>query len=231
MINLVGFRASCEGAKLVDFNGDYIRVNADNAVVNNCYIKDGLMSEEAHRDAIQIIPRSKRYNNDQYMLASISNLSIRDNIIVSDGALQGIFCSDGLLKDVVIDNNTISTKSQHSITLNGLLSGKIRNNRDGRQKTLKNITLNPARIGGGVGGSNLWVMSFKDGIGYQEIEYYENKIIDNRFSDGLRKRDTYIYDLDLKSFRDSISYIPFNNLSDYLLDIREMAVNLSKTCK
>lgn len=142
---------------LVNFE-DGIHVRTNNAIVELCAIKN-TKANKGHLDGIQIIP----FN--QFGLGSVSMIKIRNNTIYSSANLQGIFCSDGLVRKATIENNVVQTKSPHAISIGGLLSGSIKNNTDASGNPIK-ARLYPARIGGG---NNLWILSWADTINYEPI--------------------------------------------------------------
>ena len=125
----------------------------------------------AHRDAIQLIPISKDVS--QLAGMTMKHVLINGNKIYSDAALQGIFASDGTFQDLNISNNSLQVSGTHTISINGMLSGKIDNNTDLRNRPLSSdkITLYPLRIGGG---ANIYVMSFKNpkGLKSGDTGYY-----------------------------------------------------------
>lgn len=148
------------------FPEDAIRVLESGSIISNCSIYDYLGRNErvygniAHRDAIQLIPTLPNYPRYQYCGGMMMNVDINNNKIISNSALQGIFASDGLFRNITVRNNAIRTKSAHWITINGLLSGMFYNNTiadDGRPAPLKFL---PLRIGGSADGRNLWILSF-----------------------------------------------------------------------
>jgi hypothetical protein len=125
----------------------------------------------AHRDGIQLIPISR----DVSQLAGMTmrHVLINGNSISSEAALQGVFASDGTFQDLRITNNSLDVGGTHTISINGMLSGKIENNTDLKNRPLpkEKITLYPLRIGGG---ANIYVMSFKNprGLKSGDPSYY-----------------------------------------------------------
>ncbi|MBU0655560.1 MAG: hypothetical protein KJ914_10595 [Gammaproteobacteria bacterium] len=113
-----------------------------------------------HRDAFQLIP----HWTSNYAGGALSNVEISDNSIVSSAQLQGVFASDGAFHNLRINNNRIGTPSAHQITIAGMLSGEIRNNKTLQGSALNNIELLPMRIGGG---ENVFVLSFHPSSSYQ----------------------------------------------------------------
>ncbi len=120
----------------------------------------GTFDKLPHRDAFQLIP----HWTANYAGGLLSNLDISDNSIVSSAQLQGIFASDGAFRNLRINNNRIGTPSAHQITIAGMLSGEIRNNKTLQGSTLNNIELLPLRIGGG---ENVFILSFHPSSSYQ----------------------------------------------------------------
>ncbi len=136
------------GRWICEFPTDATRIIAHDCAVTHCTIIDDKSSVAAHCDAVQLIPPPSmprgQYAADPLFGARVENCHIRSN-----GKLQGVFCSDGLLFDTRITDNVIDTQGQHYISLNGLLSGQILRNvkPDG---TPCPIYLGNLRIGGGL---------------------------------------------------------------------------------
>lgn len=115
----------------------------------------------AHRDGIQLIPERTADGINQFAGAVMSNVSVSGNVIYSDGALQGIFASDGAFRNLHIRNNHLQIGGKHTITVSGMLSGSIMGNTDIYNSPLadEKITLYPLRLGGG---ANIYVLSFSN---------------------------------------------------------------------
>lgn len=115
----------------------------------------------AHRDAFQLIPDRTADGIDRFGGAVMSNVSISGNVIYSDGALQGIFASDGAFRNLHIRNNHLQIGGQHTISISGMLSGSIMGNTDIQNQPLAadKITLYPLRLGGG---ANIYIIGFKN---------------------------------------------------------------------
>ncbi len=114
----------------------------------------------AHRDAIQLIPGTQDGIN-QFGGAVMSNVSVSGNLIYSDGALQGIFATDGAFRNLHIRNNHLQIGGEHTITINGMLNGSIIGNTDINNQPLADskIALYPLRLGGG---ANIYVLGFSN---------------------------------------------------------------------
>lgn len=192
---------------ITGFFEDAIRItDSFSNCAGNTIIDTAIDNRAAHRDAIQLIPQGS-FTRSQYAGAMLSNVAIMNNHIRSHNLLQGIFCSDGLLKDIHIMDNVIETNSVHYITLNGLLSGCIVNNLDVNGVPCP-ILLNPLRIGGNPGTGNVWVLSFSDKLKYnyapigdivdvQSLPF----VIDNRTSlYSSQSADIFLTDFDLDGF-------------------------------
>lgn len=110
---------------------------------------------------------------DQMAGAILDGATVENCTITSrNGTLQGIFSSDGLLKNITILNNKITTQGYHFITFNGLLSGSIGGNLlQSTGQYIPKIYLNPARIGGNMADDGvLCLLSFATGgIAYESI--------------------------------------------------------------
>lgn len=128
----------------------------------------------AHRDAIQLIPEPTADGINQFGGAVMSDVSISGNVIYSDGALQGIFASDGAFRNLHIRNNHLQIMGQHTITISGMLSGSILGNTDINNNPLADdkIALYPLRLGGG---ANIYVLSFsnKASVRPGDANYYQ----------------------------------------------------------
>lgn len=113
----------------------------------------------AHRDAFQLIPERTADGINQFGGAIMANVNLSGNVVYSDGALQGIFASDGAFRNLHIRNNHLQIGGKHTITISGMLSGSISGNTDiqGQPLAEDKITLYPLRIGGG---ANIYVLSF-----------------------------------------------------------------------
>lgn len=143
---------------------DAIMVNSNNTNIHSNRILDSLTStncraiaNNAHRDAVQIIPPTASDYCDRFIGAVSNKVNITGNVIESTGQLQGIFSSDGLHENLVIKSNNINTNSAHKISINGMLSGQISGN------TASNILLKPLRLGGMPGYmGTLWVSSMRE---------------------------------------------------------------------
>lgn len=130
----------------------------------------------AHRDVIQLIPAPNESGSDQMAGAVMSDIEITNNIIQSQAQLNGIFGSDGAFRNLNIVNNHIETKGEHTISINGMLSGEIKDNTDtqGRPLKAKKIKLLPLRIGGG---ANIYIIGFNNKPTTPYDEVYEYKEI------------------------------------------------------
>ena len=159
----------------------------------------------AHRDGLQLIPRSATLN--QFMGAIMSHVILEGNSIKSDGALQGIFASDGAFRNLQLINNQVRTAGAHSISIAGMLSGKISGNimLSSATRTVLRPTLHPLRIGGG---ANIKILSFANqpGLSADSDNYYEYEEIEgNQVIDDLRRikpatprgTATYWHDVDM----------------------------------
>lgn len=120
------------------FSEDAIRVTNHGTRVLNNNIYDSVAAnpnQNAHKDAIQMIPPADRYNG-----GPLNNVQIIGNIIQSHtqpggvpanerGIVQGIFGSDGYFVNTTIVGNTIIVNSDHGISLNGVLNLNLHFNR------------------------------------------------------------------------------------------------------
>lgn len=195
---------------ITDFKKDAVRATEHYEFIEDYDIRDISGNMSPHRDGIQLIPPHHNVNA-QFAASELRGVTIRNNKIFSDGKLQGIFASDGLFVDLRILDNTISTLSEHKITINGMLSGHIEGNTKGSVDEYGDlisnvypvsVVLNPLRIGGNSDGShNVWVLSFTD----REYETITGQdVIDNR-TINKEDGDIYLYDFDLEGFRNAAS--------------------------
>lgn len=194
------------GAWLTDFAEDAIRIIASGSGVYGCTIVDSRQLMAAHCDAIQLIPHLPAVPRMQFAGARMADIVIVGNHIRSGGLLQGVFCSDGLLDGLRIQNNVIETNGRWHIALNGLLNGSIRYNLQPGGESCP-IYLGPLRIGGGPPDRCcVWVVDFS-GTRYQYAPL-DNIInaeaiaatVDMRQTPG-RKGDIYLSEFDLDGFR------------------------------
>ena len=188
---------------------DAIKVNKSGELVQGYNIEDvadEATKKKAHRDAIQLIP--KRFDgthNTQFAGAIIEDVTVKDNTIFSDGKLQGIFASDGGIRNTIIEDNVIDTNGRHFVSL-CMIDGTIKNNRNEAGELIP-IKLFPMRIGGNPDGKfNVFILTFKDDL----IKYLPAKdivkddnldhVMDCRFDENRRKDGIYLYDFDYEAF-------------------------------
>ena len=163
---------------------DAVRVWHDNVMVNNLKIIDHRTYNDAHRDAIQLIPPAlhKRINGelrrigDQLAGTIMHDVCIRScKINAPNGPLQGIFASDGMHRNLRIINNDIATKGSHSISIAGLLTGGVISGNTLRQiegSEAPKILLYPARIGGNMADDGVvTILSFAQEKGHEIVDY------------------------------------------------------------
>lgn len=128
----------------------------------------------AHRDAFQLIPGRTADGIDHFGGAIMRNVSISGNLIYSDGALQGIFASDGAFHNLHIRNNHLHIGGQHTISINGMLNGSIMGNTDIHNQPLAadKIALYPLRLGGG---ANIYIIGFRNkaSLSPTDSRYYQ----------------------------------------------------------
>ena len=191
-------QGSIENQSINGFKEDAIRVwGSDNKILFNT-IDDSAGSNEHHRDAIQLIPTGKDVNS-QYFGSIAKNNLIHGNMITSLYKLQCIFGSDGCQENLIIKDNILGTNGYHYISINGMLSGEITNNRTETGGYCP-VVLEPLKIGGGLPDA-FYVLSFKDHE-YEPINT-DQEIQDNRSSKLSRYPDAnYVYDFDLNLFRE-----------------------------
>ena len=171
---------------------DAVRVWHDNVMVNNLHITDHRTYNDAHRDAIQLIPPAlhKRVNGqlrrigDQLAGTIMHDVCIRScKINAPNGPLQGIFASDGMHRNLRIINNDIATKGSHSISIAGLLTGGVISGNTLRQvvgSETPEILLYPARIGGNMADDGVvTILSFAQEKGHEVVDYGDVEVGSN----------------------------------------------------
>jgi hypothetical protein len=184
--------------KQIELSGhqtDAVRVWRNNVTVSHLNISDPRIdTETAHRDGIQLLPpplyeeqatpqgMTRIKIADQSAGTILENVEIRDCVInAPQAALQGIFSSDGMCRDVTIDHVEITTKGGHFITLSGVLTGcEIRNVTlhqvpDGPSPK---IVLDPLRVGGNMADEGMAYILGLDGT--NGFEYGEVVNTNNR---------------------------------------------------
>lgn len=163
---------------------DAVRVWYNNVMVNNLCITDHRSYDDAHRDAIQLIPPALhkkvdgklRRIGDQLAGTIMAEVCVRScKIIAPNGPLQGIFASDGMHRNLRIINNEISTKGSHSISIAGLLTGGVISGnvlRQVKNSPAPEVLLYPARIGGNMADDGVvMILSFAGEKGYEVVDY------------------------------------------------------------
>ena len=113
----------------------------------------------AHKDGFQLIPAENNFAG-----GLLTDVTIVDCVITSEGRLQPIFASDGCFERLSIRDNKMSTRSEHNITIYGMLSGEISGNTTVDGDPIEPRLL-PLRLGGGR--LNIHVISFSEGSSYQ----------------------------------------------------------------
>lgn len=199
---------------------DALRITNNNSnVSNNTFIGDG--SHEHHNDLIQIIPSRSTGHNTQFACASIHSVKIDNNKFEDKGKWQGIFCSDGIVMNIDITNNLFDMpNANHFISINGLMSGNISNNKtvDGSPSP---VHLGNLRIGGNSKNRNVWVVSF-----YGNKYSYEPIDCENLYDERGKKvkhgsNDVFIENFDIDRFIERSE-----GISD-AHDLQELALSLS----
>ncbi len=167
-----------------DQQTDAVRVWTHNACVEGLNISDQRSYEDAHRDAIQLIPPAlgKREKGKYIRLADQMAGTVMENVTVQactvnapHGPLQGIFASDGLQRQLRIIGNDIRTLGAHSISIAGLLDGgEISGNvlREVMGGATPKISLYPARIGGNMADDGVvCILAFATEDGAAKMDY------------------------------------------------------------
>ena len=179
-----------------------------------------------HIDGWQLIPTDSNPENHnmQYGMAILHNIQIKFCSVISKQRIQPIFCSDGVLVNVHISNNAFITSSQHHISLNGCLSGVIRYNTANGEPA--RVILRPIRIGGG---NNIWVIGFKNGFTYKEIntEKKRNQANHANFSDLRREKQPTgisLINFDVLGYQKAVRRIQAKNGADKADKLAELAL-------
>jgi len=202
--------------ELIGDQTDAIRVWRNNITLNRLTILDQrVYMDIAHRDAIQLIPpplyeeRGEGSNRYRIKLADQMAGTILDNVTIShcnirspQGALQGIFASDGMCRNLKITDTTITTKGAHSISIAGALTGCEIKNITLRQVeggSLPEISLYPLRIGGNMADDGLiYIFSFSANT---EFYYGDIKTANNQ---RYRWGQTHAENIVLNDYRQQI---------------------------
>ena len=164
----------------------------------------------AHRDAIQLIPANR------YTGGGLIGVTIKNNVVMSDGSLQPIFSSDGWFKDLEISGNIVQSRSSHLITIGGVLSGTFTNNVDAAGKEVI-PTFYPMRFGGGK--LNIHILSLVGKYVNEDIEGITGTSHDLR---NIPRRGRNVHGLNLDHFNAEYAKLP-TNLSRF--DRVEMVIN------
>lgn len=165
IVDEVGGVFDGKGTKTITgFSGDAVNVTANATTVRGVNIVDSNTNSKAHSDGIQLIAGGGWQFAGTPLLEGVT---IASNTITSGVALQPIFSSDGLFRNLTITGNSLQTKGEHFITINGLLSGRIEIVGNSR------VQLYPWRLGGNPGTCALWVLSFAQEKGREHFVYGE----------------------------------------------------------
>lgn len=183
------------GQKIDEFEVDAVNLVGNDSSVADCDMVDTFYNAEAHRDFVQIIPKGIEPNAQFFGAASDSNF-VSGCTMHSKGMCQGITAFDGVLTNVIVEDNHIVTNSEHKITLAGVLSGAFNSNIDGYGNPIE-IVLEPLRIGGGHY-KRFWVTSFLSHA-YEPIE--GNSPVRDLRSKKHREGDRYVDNFNLDLFR------------------------------
>lgn len=229
----VAYKAARSHINICNFLGDAMHVRRNGTCLEGVNIKDPYNEEihtQHHRDGIQIIPYKVDEPYYQFAGGYSRGILIRNNFIYSENHLQGIFASDGGHVDLCIERNHITTKSPHVISIAGLFSGTIKDNRS-CDLSLCPITLFPLRIGGNSDGAfNVWIIHFRNApYRYAPIKTIVtpkpySHVTDNRTGNIIRNpNDIYLHSFNYARFRQAVNEVP---LTPY--DIRELATDFGK---
>ena len=215
------------------FLEDGMHVKSNNCTVEGLNIKDPhdpVLYDRAHRDGIQIIPYKYKEPYFHYAGGFSKNIIIKNNFIYSENKLQCIFAGDGGHTNLQIIRNNLQTQGSHFITIAGLFSGTIQDNRMNNLE-LAPVKLLPMRIGGNPDGLfNVWIIHFRQfPHSYLPLKsIFHNKpynhVVDNRTGNAFRNpNDIYLHSFKYSAFRQSVTQVPLNPES-----IRDLALEFGK---
>ncbi len=182
-----------------DTQTDAVRIWQHNVSLQNLSITDNRTYSVAHRDAIQLIPPPmykestdangktiKQKLADQMAGTILESPTVSHCIVrAPNGPLQGIFMSDGLVRNANITNNDITVKGAHAISLAGMLSGTISHNRLYEVSLtglnlMPRIRLFPLRIGGNMADDGVvCILGFANAqsVGYSDVINTNNQVV------------------------------------------------------
>ena len=194
-------------------DSDGVRIEGRNTSLENFSIINTFEGFRDHNDLIQIVPSSSATN---YHGPVLESLFLNRGVLKASGRVHGITCFDALLKHVEISDCYVSTRSDHTITLRGLVSGKFQNLSlrildEKGFTTLGRLKLYPLRLGGGDGINEIKIMSFKD-FEYEKIESDGSFILEDfRFDYISNFNCSYLIDFDLEAFHTEVMRITDQN--------------------
>lgn len=199
-----GADASQWGKAVIELAGgqtDALHVRRGGTLISNLTIRDRRFYKAAHRDAIQLIPpkvvdKCRRLqvggNEQDWVVGDQMTGTVLKNVTVEACAinspyspLQGIFGGDGMFANLRLVGNRILTAGAHSITINGLLNGEIRDNiLQAVNGNTPVIHLYPARIGGNLAEEGMaYILDFADeGNEGSKLQYGKVIIANNRLT-------------------------------------------------
>lgn len=208
---------------MVAFDQSVNAINTIAGTVSGNQKKVQFFKKLAHRDAFQLIPQDSQNISkawSQFAGAKLSDITMENISIHSDGSLQGIFSSDGAFENLHFKNISVDTQSAHQITILGMLSGTLDLTNNSGEPVKVNLL--PLRLGGG---RNIYIKSFSDRSSYQygEIDSGNSNanISDNRKE--KTKSGKYYINFDMDKFIQLIRIEPKDNLSEFLDHIESSA--------
>ncbi len=174
---------------------DALRIWRNDVTISKLNIKDQRDDiETSHRDGIQLIPPPKYRKGkdakgkdklikqlDQMGGTILEDVTIENiDIVAPKAALQGIFSSDGMCKNLKINQVSIGTAGGHAISLSGVLTGcEISNVTLHQQpnRPVPEVGLYPVRIGGNMADEGMiYIFGFAKGSGYEYGSVAANNI-------------------------------------------------------
>jgi len=189
---------------------DAIKAIGSNITISDVHCVDMIGRTEAHCDFIQLIPSN---NYLRYFGEIAENIKITDCSLDSDGSMQGIFSSDGALRNPTIKDFTVTTQSEHDVSLCGVLDNCTILDVTDIFGNPARVMLDNLRIGGGAKG-NFYVSSFKPGT-YEYGVVETCQAIDDRR--GKKWRDAeYVDNFDLDLWYNIAKSIKYDSVERHL---------------
>lgn len=130
-IQFEGDNCTASNNKILNFAGDGMRGLANNGVFEYNLVQDNYVIDSNHDDGFQ------SWTNDGGVgKGTLKNIILRGNTFINYtdatrdflGPMQGVFGTDGMFEDFIIENNIVITDHWHGISLYGATNCTIINN-------------------------------------------------------------------------------------------------------